>query len=259
MPTHSQHNQAGGTPLAAGLSFTVEQMRRVDAYCIEQLGLPGIVLMEHAAIALRRELREWPERPVIVLVGPGNNGGDGLALARLLHLEQPARSICCVLLGGKELGGDAGVNLRVLRRLAEHGSDALSIREELPGEWPDHPADSGIVVDAMFGSGLSRPLESRFAAAVKWIAEQRKKGSRVLAVDVPSGMDADTGQPVRGDDGSVSPIVEADLTVTLGGMKVGLLKAESSAWSGEVRIGDIGAPRWVLERYGQPIEQNAQG
>lgn len=261
MPTHNQHTQANGDPPDRGLAFTVEQMRRVDASCIEELGLPGIVLMEDAAMALRRELSRWSERayPVVILVGPGNNGGDGLALARLLHLEQPERSIRCVLLGGNDLSGDAGVNLRVLRGLVEQSGDALSICEELPAAWPDEPFDSGIVVDAMFGSGLSRPLENRFAAAVKWAAAQRARGSRVLAIDVPSGMNADRGQPVRGDDGSVSPVIEADLTVTLGGMKVGLLTPESAAWAGEVRIGDIGAPRWVLERYGKPIDQNAQG
>jgi len=143
MPTHNQHKRSGD-----GLAFTVEQMRSVDAFCIEELGLPGIVLMEHAAIALQRELQDWPERPVIVLVGPGNNGGDGLALARLLHLQQPERSIGCVLLGGNDLSGDAGVNLRVVRGLVEQSGDALSICEELPAAWPDEPFDSGIVVDA---------------------------------------------------------------------------------------------------------------
>jgi NAD(P)H-hydrate epimerase len=256
MPTHDEENGISEDSPARGLVFSIERMRRVDAYAIKELGIPGVLLMEHAAIALRERSDRLAGRaaPVIVLAGPGNNGGDGLALARLLHIADPERSIRCVLLGGDDLSGDARTNLGALRRLSEH-SETLSVDEQLPPA----PTGPGLVVDAMFGSGLSRPLRGVFAEAVRWCVERQTAGWKVLAVDVPSGLNADTGRPVEGDDTTASPIIRADETVTLGGMKVGLRNASCSEWAGKVTVGEIGVPRWVLERFGEPIEGTDQG
>lgn len=244
---------------AKGLVFSVEQMRRVDAFAIDELGLPGLILMEHASIALRVACGELAptDAPACVLVGPGNNGGDGLALARLLHTENPARSIRCVLLAPGKSSNDGAANLRVLESLRNHSDGCLRIAADLP----DQLDDDSLVIDAMFGSGLDRPLEGRFEEAVRWTEAQHARGCRVLAVDVPSGLDADTGEPVQDGAGRDSPTVRADRTVTLGGVKRGLLRECSRARAGEVSVGDIGVPRWVLERFGEPIgtEIRAEG
>ncbi len=252
MPTHEEKNRDFTQPPARGLVFTKSQMRRVDAYAIEELGIPGILLMEHAALALRHAAgRLVPRsRPVVILAGPGNNGGDGFALARLLHINSPRRDIECVLIAGSDYSGDAATNLQALRGLAEHATGSLRLVEHLP-EVPNEP---GLIVDAMFGSGLTRALTSRFAEAVEWVAARRVEGWSVLAVDVPSGMDADSGQPVGSEDGTASPTIRADETVTLGGMKTGLRQPHSAEWAGKVTVGDIGVPRWLLERFGEPIE-----
>lgn len=257
MPTHKPNTPSGERSPARGLVFSIEQMRRVDAFAIEELRIPGLLLMEHAAIGLRDQVLRMADAlaPVVILVGPGNNAGDGLAVARLLHVDHPRRSIACVLLGGDDLKGDAGTNLRTLRRLTERSSGVLTFRDEPPHDLKQ----PGLIIDAMFGSGLSRPLEGRFAGAVEWTADHRKAGWTVLAVDVPSGLNADTGKLVQGEDGNASPTIRADHTVTLGGMKTGLTKSASAEWTGKVSVGDIGMPRWVLERYGRPIEQHAQG
>jgi NAD(P)H-hydrate epimerase len=114
---------------------------------------------------------------------------------------------------------------------------------------------SDLVVDAMFGSGLTRPLEGVFADAVEWINRERASGCDVLSVDVPSGLDCDTGLPVGGE----SPAVRADHTLTLGGVKRGMLLAASREWTGSVSVGDLGLPRWLLERFGEAIEEVDQG
>lgn len=242
---------------AKGLVFSVEQMRRVDAVAIEELGLPGLILMEHASLALREACRELAteDAPVCVLVGPGNNGGDGLALARLLHTENSARSIRSVLLAPGKSSGDAGTNLRVLDSLRDRSDGRVRIEEDLP----DRLDEGSLVVDAMFGSGLDRPLEGRFEEAVRWTETQHARGCRVLAVDVPSGLNADTGEPVKGGAGRDSATVRADRTVTLGGVKRGLANDVSRVWTGEVSVGDIGVARWVLEKFGEADEVGDQG
>lgn len=242
---------------ARGLCFTGEQMRAVDAFAIEQLGIPGLVLMEHAAITLRARALELiaDADPVIVFIGPGNNGGDGSALARLLHAADPHRQISAIVLAEPKKTSDAGVNLAALRAMAKKSPGWLSIATELTDKTP--PAS--LVVDAMFGSGLTRPLEGAFADAVEWIARQRASGCMVLAVDVPSGLDCDTGLPVGAESDNPSPAVRADHTLTLGGVKRGILLAASSEWTGSVSVGDLGLPRWLLERCGEAIEEVDQG
>jgi len=244
---------------AKGLVFSVEQMRRVDAFAIDELGLPGLILMEHASIALRVACGELapPDAPACVLVGPGNNGGDGLALARLLHTASPRRDITCVLLAPGRTSSDGATNLRVLEAMLDGSDGHLRIEDELPDQLPE----GSLVVDAMFGSGLDRPLAGRFEEAVRWTEAQHARGCFVLAADVPSGLDADTGEPVQSHAGRDSPTVRANRTVTLGGVKRGFLQDGSRVWAGEVCVGDIGVPRWVLERFGEPIgsEIRAEG
>ncbi|MFU8830025.1 MAG: NAD(P)H-hydrate epimerase, partial [Phycisphaerales bacterium] len=171
--------------------------------------------------------------------------------ARLLHAADPHRQISAIVLAEPKKTSDAGVNLAALRAMAKESPGWLSITTELTDKTPS----ASLIVDAMFGSGLTRPLEGAFADAVEWISRERATGCSVLAVDVPSGLDCDTGLPVGGE----SPTVRADHTLTLGGVKRGILLAASSEWTGSVSAGDLGLPRWLLERFGEAIEEVDQG
>lgn len=156
--------------------------------------------------------------PTTVVCGVGNNAGDGLAAARHLHRWGRLRSVCCMDV--HRLRGAAEEELKALRRIGVR----ISMELDLEG--------AEIVVDAVFGTGLSRPPEHAFAA---WIEAINASGKNVVAVDVPSGLDADTGV-------AYSPSVRANLTVALGLPKPCHVLADGPELTGEVWIADIGVP-----------------
>lgn len=223
-------------------------VRRLDRAAIETFHIPSLVLMENAALGvLPRALRmlEGTGRSVSVVCGPGNNGGDGLALARHLHIR--GCRVAVGLLGDAgELRGDAATNARIVEATASE-SDSITI-----GPWraltettPD------LVVDALFGIGLSRAPEGGAADAIAWIGRRRAGGSRVLSIDVPSGLDADTGSPVG------SACVRADATVTLSAVKPGLRRLDAQAFVGELSVAGIGVPESLLARFGRALNRPA--
>lgn len=212
------------------------QVRELDRRASEEFGVPGIVLMENAgrnAAALLLQLRV--SGPVAVCAGKGNNGGDGLVIAR--HLDAAGVAVRILLFADPaSLVGDAAINFRVAERsgiLVETpaGSDAERIGARLVGaEW---------VVDALFGTGLDRPLRPPFDAAVAAI---NASGAKVLAVDIPSGLDCDTGLPL-------GATVRAHHTVTFVAPKIGFGAPEAAEWLGTVHVAGIGAPRKLVEEY----------
>ena len=171
----------GQDTMNAAALLTVEQMYRADAAAIAA-GISGLDLMEAAGAAVFREIvRRWSSRPTAILCGPGNNGGDGFVVARLLaELGWPLH----VLLLGKraDLKGDAAAN-------AERWSGPI---EPLPDRLP---SDTALVVDALFGAGLARPLAGR---ALKIVHDMAGRGIDCITVDVPSGVDGDTGSILGG-------------------------------------------------------------
>ncbi len=199
-----------------------EGMRRRDRHTIERLGVPGELLMESAgrAVAAAALSMGARRRGVLVVCGRGNNGGDGLVAARHLHLLGAAVAVVLVG-GGEDLGGDAATNLERARAAG------------VPFGEP--AARSGrVIVDAIFGTGLTRAVEGEAAAAVEHIRRARREdGCRVLAVDLPSGLSADTGQPL-------GVCVEADVTVTLGLPKLGLALEPGRSLAGRVLVARIG-------------------
>ena len=199
------------------------EMRALDRHTIDALGVPGELLMESAGRACVREVlaARAGRGAVCVVVGSGNNGGDGLVVARHLHLLDVP--VCVWQVGDPPRpGGDAAANRARLVHLG------IEPRHRAPA-----PAESNVVVDALFGTGLSRDLEGRAAAAVRWIAQARAAGARVVAVDLPSGLDADTGQ-------ILGEAVEADVTVALGLPKRGLALEPGRSLAGRVRVARIG-------------------
>src|SRR5947209_11056583 len=201
--------------------FEADEMRAVDAFAIERAGVPSLDLMERAGAALARGVAERARAgPIRVVVGKGNNGGDGLVAARLLRDE--GRPVDVLAIGALEdLRGDARANL-----------------ERLPGERPQ-PFDaarlggSGAVVDALLGTGFSGAPREPVASAIAAINDT---DAPVVACDVPSGVNASTGE-------IESMAVRADLTVTFHGSKVGLHVAPGAFHTGDVSVAEIGIPR----------------
>ena len=201
---------------------SAEAMRGLDRHTIEKLGVPGEILMECAGrlVAAVAEAELAPGGRVVVLCGPGNNGGDGLVAARHLHLR--GVPVSAVLAGGTgRVRGDAARNLERAERV---GVPFAGPR------WRAEPGD--VVVDALFGTGLARPLEGEAASAVKRIVAARP-ACRVVAVDLPSGLDADTGQPL-------GACVAADVTVTIALPKLALALEPGRSLAGRIVVGRIG-------------------
>ncbi|MFQ5765530.1 MAG: NAD(P)H-hydrate epimerase, partial [Rhodospirillales bacterium] len=202
--------------------LTVEEMYQADKAAVAA-GVAALDLMEAAGTAIAGEIQKrWTKRPVVVLAGPGNNGGDGFVVARLLvDAGWPVR---VALLGARErLNGDAGVN-------AERWSGAVDpLETEILDEGP-------LVVDALFGAGLTRPLEGRTLDAVRAITE---RGLDCVAVDIPSGVHGDSGEVLGG-----AP--EADVTVTFFRPKPGHYLLPGRGLAGELMVADIGIPDSVL-------------
>lgn len=204
-------------------AFRATAIRAMDACLIERLGLPGRQLMEHAAHAAAQALRaRWPRQPVAVLCGPGNNGGDGLAMARWLHLwGHPVR----VWSPRQPDGDDARANRALAERL---GLPLVSLDSALSG--------AAVVVDALLGTGQRAAPQGAALDGVRACRSARAAGARIVCLDLPTGLHADTGQPLGGAD----EVVQADLTVTFGFLKPGLLMAPGCALAGEVEVVDIG-------------------
>ncbi|MGN0401057.1 MAG: NAD(P)H-hydrate dehydratase [Acetatifactor sp.] len=202
---------------------TAEEMRYYDSYTIEKVGIPAEVLMERASMAAFDRIQEYmskhPEKPrtVFIMAGMGNNGGDGLALARILAEDDFEVEVWCV---GKE--EHASVQWRLQRRILVHYPVILS-NKPLKNEYT-------IVVDALFGTGLSREITGSFLEAVEFFDGIR---GYKLALDVPSGVDSDTGR-IWG------KAVGADETVTFGFLKRGLAFYPGCEMAGRVTVADIG-------------------
>lgn len=207
-----------------GALLTVAEMGRADALAVDA-GVPSLALMEAAGFAVVREIRRrWSRRRTVVLCGPGNNGGDGFVIARFLRAAGWPVSVR--LLGAVDhLKGDAAINA---------------------GRWhgPLAPLDLGaldgaaLVVDALFGAGLSRPVGGVAGSVLSALAAH--PGVPVVAVDTPSGLDGDTGEV----QGTAAP---AALTVTFFRPKPGHVLGRGPALCGDLVVADIGIPPSVLD------------
>ena len=203
-------------------------VRALDRHAIETHGIPGIELMERAGLESFRVLRErWPRaRRVSVVAGPGNNGGDGFVVARLAARE--GLSVSVALIGqAARIRGDA---LAAYRRMLD----------AVPGPDPVGrlAQDPDVIVDALFGTGLTRDVAGAAAEAVRGM---NHSPAPVLALDVPSGIHSDTGRVLGG-------AVRAAATVSFIGLKQGLFTAQGRACAGEVVYRDLGVPARVFAR-----------
>jgi NAD(P)H-hydrate epimerase len=226
--------------------FTLSRaaVRELDRRAIHEYGVPGVVLMENAgrgAAELLVRLNPQGQR-VLILCGPGNNGGDGFVMAR--HLENAGLTVLAMLFlppATTGLAGDAAASHQIWTR---SGHLAPPIRGDLTDYLrrvvlEDITLSRGWIVDALFGTGLTRPLGPPFDEVVSAV---NASGRPVLAVDIPSGLDCDTGEPL-------GPTIRATHTATFVAPKQGFSNPNARAWLGEVHVVDIGAPRKLVDEY----------
>ncbi len=215
---------------------TARQMKEIDRQAIENLGIPGLTLMENAGRGviehLEKEVGNLRGKRVAVVCGPGNNGGDGFVCCR--YLQAKGADPVCTLLGSlKNLKGDARTNAE---RLLQAGISIIELSNIADLETILQQAD--IVIDAIFGTGLSQPPQGLFAQAIAAINRAKRY---TVSVDLPSGVDADTGN-------SFEPAVYADLTVTMALPKFGHVLFPAAAHTGRLAITDIGIPPALLNQ-----------
>jgi|WetSurMetagenome_2_1015567.scaffolds.fasta_scaffold93920_2 NAD(P)H-hydrate epimerase len=214
---------------------TRDEARAFDRYCIESLGVPGAVLMENAGRQIADEARLMllltVTPKVLVVAGRGNNGGDGYVAARHLALHGIATETV-VLAARGDVRGDADANLRIIEAMGLAITVLDGPLDQALAYLSPRLASADLVIDGLLGTGTRGEIRDPYAAVITAINEARR---RVLAIDIPSGMDADTGRPL-------GPTIRAAKTVTMAAMKAGFRQAEAEAYTGEVVVADIGVP-----------------
>ena len=224
---------------------TAAAMRELDRRTIEELGIPGAVLMENAGRGatqvLLRRFSDLGRGPVAVVCGAGNNGGDGFVVARCLR-ERRVEVKVFLLAEPDRLRGDARIYFDVMRRLGVP-LEVLT-GEEIPDPAQAYLRRSTCIVDAIFGTGLARDVEGRYARAIQSINAARRP---VLALDIPSGVCSDTGRVL-------GVAVRAAWTPTFGVPKRGLYLHPGAGLAGAVECVEIGIPQAFLEEV-EPVEE----
>jgi len=235
--------------------LTAEEMREVDRLTTAKYGIPSILLMENAAHAAARVITEKlggsvAGKSFLILCGKGNNGGDGAALARILWMQ--GANIDVYLFGMvEETKGEARVNFEILKKLkndlARDESLLLFHEEERPDWWrkrmtPLHSVD--VVVDALFGTGLTRPIEEPLRKVIEshWFGEKafRDSASLTVALDIPSGLDSNLSQQIGGN-------TLVDLTVTFTAPKLANVLPPAANFNGELIVANIGSPQELID------------
>ncbi len=210
-----------------------QRVREMDKITIEGMGIPGVVLMENAGGGTARLLMEryiQKQEKVLVIVGKGNNGGDGCVITR--YLFNNGYDIQVAIVGEEDdLKGHAGINFQVIRNFGVPIEVLHGKVEKLPGLI----SGADVIIDALLGTGFKPPLSENYRRIIE---EINNSGKRVFAVDVPSGLDAFTGKP-----GDIA--VKAEATFTMGLGKVGLFSYPGAAYTGRVYVIDISFPRHI--------------
>ena len=211
--------------------WTPEAVRILDRTATSAFGIAGYELMTRAAdVVCAAAIARWPDaRRWVVLCGAGNNGGDGYAIARIAR--QGGRDVrVCALADPAKLTGDAATSWQ----------DFTAAGGAPQPFAPDVLADADLVIDALLGIGLARPVTGEFRAAIDAV---NVAGRPVVSVDIPSGLDATSGLPA-------GAAVRADLTVTFVGRKLGLYLGDGPSFTGQLHFADLGIPPAVVERAG---------
>ncbi len=219
------------------LRLTRQQAREIDRQATERYRIPSILLMENAARAacdVAGEMLDhnW-EGQVVILCGGGNNGGDGLALARHLHIRGTQVTIALATDPDK-YRGDARINWDI--------TQAMRIKTVAADPHRLEQSTALLIVDAIFGTGLTQPGRDPFGDIARAVSAS---GLPVLAIDVPSGLDCDSGEPL-------GVAISADRTITFVAEKAGFANPAAHEYTGQIIVGDIGCPVTLETAPGQP-------
>jgi NAD(P)H-hydrate epimerase len=227
-PAHLDIMHEGILTRSPAEALTRDQVRQIDRRAFEEYGVPGIILMENAGRGVAElSLRLGINGPVAICCGKGNNGGDGFVIAR--HLDNEGVAVRVYLATKREeIKGDAALNLQILERSGIAINSDLEVFNGV--DW---------VIDALLGTGLVGAVKEPFMCVIDTI--NRRQG-KVLAVDIPSGLDCDSGLPLGG-------AVRATHTATLVAMKSGFANDAAVPFVGNCHVVGIGVPRRLLADY----------
>lgn len=208
--------------------ITADEMREIDRISIEEYGIPGIVLMERAGLAVALKVKEfYPDKKILVLCGGGNNGGDGLVAARNLHNRGFKVSVL-IFAKKNSLSPDCNAQYQIAKK--------IGIPVEFRKDLNERDVHGAVLIDAVFGTGLSRPVKGSLAGVFAFINDSDVP---VVAVDIPSGISSDTGE-------ILGEAIMADYTVTFGLAKRGHLLYPGAEYTGRLFVEDIGFPAKIL-------------
>ncbi len=219
---------------------TAEQMRAIDAYTIKNIGIPAIVLMENAGrgafLLIKEYFLDYLETPLIgILCGRGNNGGDGLVVARYLHKE--GYCVRVFILGERaRIKAEAATNLSIAEKMGINISE-IKDENDLDKE-KDYLTGCDLIVDAIFGTGLNSEVRGLEAKVISFL--NNIYAGFIASVDIPSGLSSDTGE-------ALGVAVEADLTITFGLEKVGQAVYPGVGYVGNLEIVDISIPAQAID------------
>jgi len=211
-----------------------DEVRAFDRWAIDTLGIPGVALMENAgrscAELIKEELAGVEGAKVCIFCGTGNNGGDGYVIAR--HLLNSGFKVVVVVCGDRsKIKGDAKINLDILERLGQPIEQLSPSEPNIPEKVKAFASGADMLVDSLFGTGLKGELSDEYRQLIRSINAQN---CSVLAVDIPSGLDCDTGEPL-------GAAVRATYTVTFVAVKAGFTSANNAAqYTGEIFVASIG-------------------
>ncbi|HTL27977.1 MAG TPA: NAD(P)H-hydrate epimerase [Tepidisphaeraceae bacterium] len=219
--------------------LTRAQVREIDRRAIQQYHIPGVVLMENAALAVTQVACDMLDDncvgQIIFLCGGGNNGGDGLAAARHLH-NLGADVYIALTTDPAKFKGEAKLNWEIAQAMGFKTFEAD----------PDRIQSSRalLLIDAVFGTGLSEAARDPFPALAH---AANKSGARVLAIDLPSGLDCDTGEPL-------GACIQAERTITFVAEKAGFANPNAAKYTGQITVGSIGCPNELIEEVLRDVE-----
>jgi len=253
------YESLAGPPI---FSFSRRAIQSVDEAAVNEYGIPTLILMENAArsaadeiLALEAERNSEEDfaRPALILCGKGNNGGDGLALAR--HLANDGFAVQIILAFDPEKDSPTDAVRSHLKIANAMRLPVLTIDQKNPRSTLDQLLENVglerapiIIVDSLLGTGLSNPPRPPYDQLINWINQRgAQHDASVVAIDLPSGLDCDTGKPLG------PTAVHAQLTVTFVGLKVGFLQPDAQLYIGDIAIGDIGAPFALSQQFGRPV------
>ena len=213
--------------------MTREEVRAFDSWAINTLGIPGVVLMENAgrgcAELILEKLKSITKPKVCIFCGTGNNGGDGYVIAR--HLINNGFEVIVVISGDIEkIKGDAKINLDILRALGQKIEQLNPADDNIKNKVETFAAGADMLVDGLFGTGLSGQVRDGYKKLIESINAQKIP---IMSIDIPSGLDCDTGRPL-------GIAIKAQYTVTFVAVKKGFTYSEANLYTGDIYIASIG-------------------